>query len=188
MGFPAELAFDSLSKQLFVPDFYNNRVVVFDGATSTIANGENALAEVGQYTTSTAPTGNPDYAANTANSGAGSINAFGLSSPKSAAIDPVGHRLFVADQSNNRVLVFSLTAANTIATSSVSASYVLGQPNFTSNAATATASGLNDPVGVAYNAAAQYLYVSDFNNGRIMVFNVATSTIMSPTPPLALST
>ncbi len=39
-------------------------------------------------------------------------NASGMNGPSAVALDPLGHRLFVADTFNNRVLVFLLSAAN----------------------------------------------------------------------------
>jgi hypothetical protein len=38
------LTYDTKARRLFVGDYQNNRVMVFDVATSTITNGENAVS------------------------------------------------------------------------------------------------------------------------------------------------
>jgi DNA-binding beta-propeller fold protein YncE len=83
--------------------------------------------------------------------------------------------------------------------STQSPSYVLGQPDFTSNTPAATQNGMNNPVGVAYDSTNSRLcvldrmnnrvlgisydpiynrlFVADTNNSRVMVFDASTSTI-----------
>src|SRR5665213_3194994 len=168
---PATPLYDPTDDHLFIDDQLNNRVLVFNVATSTIANDENAIGELGQYD----QYGNPEY---TTNGGFNNLTptAETLNDPEgNLALDSVNHRLFVADSLNERVLVFPLDANGNI--TSPSASYVLGQSSFTSNTATTTQNGLGYLEGVAYDSANQRLFVVDFNNSRIMVFNVAPSTI-----------
>ncbi len=102
-------------------------------------------------------------------------NAVGLFSPQGIALDTVNHRMFVADNLNNRVLVYNLSNSNAFSTST--ASYVLGQTNFINAAAATTQSGLNGPVGLAYDSANQRLFVADNLGKRVVVFDVNTATI-----------
>jgi sugar lactone lactonase YvrE len=129
-------------------------------AHATITNGENASYVLGQ----------PDFISNTA-----TTTQSGFSYTAGVALDSTNHRLFVADQSNNRVLVFQLDSSNNI--SATNASYVLGQPNFTSSTAATTQSGMNSTYGVQYDSQNSRLFVDDASNSRVLVFNVATSTI-----------
>jgi len=94
------VAYDSVNNRVFVADYGNNRVLVF--STSTITNGENASGVLGQA----------NYTTNSANQGS-TTQQNGLSGPVSLVYDSVYKRLFVADGSNNRVLVFSVPATFT---------------------------------------------------------------------------
>jgi DNA-binding beta-propeller fold protein YncE len=158
---PWELTYDVTNTRLFVAEIGNNRVMVFNVATSTITNGENASYVLGQ----------PDFTTKTA---ATTQNKLG-GQARGLDYDVTNERLFVADLSNNRVLVFNV-ATSTI-TNGENASYVLGQPNFTSKAALTTQSGVSSPVGVAYDPTWSRLFIGDEGNQRVLVFNVATSTI-----------
>jgi hypothetical protein len=74
------------------------------------------------------------------------------------------------------VLVFNV--APSVIQSGENASYVLGQPNFTSDTATSgTANGLAYNSAIAYDPDASTLLVSDSNGERILAFNVNPSTI-----------
>ncbi len=98
-------------------------------------------------------------------------NNSGLSSsafnqPRGVAYD--GRRLYVADFSNNRILIW-----NAIPTSNnVPADLVLGQPDFTSNTANnggISAATLNNPTRVFSDGVK--LYVADRGNNRILIWN-----------------
>jgi hypothetical protein len=94
---PAGLAYDSVNSRLFVADYYtHNRVMVFNVAPG-FSNGENANSVLGQpdFTTGTATT---------TQSGLNTANTNGL------AYDPTTNRLFVSDDTNNRVMVFPVSA------------------------------------------------------------------------------
>jgi hypothetical protein len=71
-------------------------------------------------------------------------NATGVSD---MVIDPVGHRLFVTDGANNRVLMFLLSSSNTIENRVADA--VLGQMNSRTNAPATTQNGMRAPQGLA---------------------------------------
>lgn len=152
---PHNLAYDPTGDRLFVADTNNFRVLVFD--TSTITNGMAASNVIGQpnFTTAT-----PSTTQNT------------MTAPNGLAYDPTNNRLFAADTSSNRVLVFDAGAI----TNGMNASNVLGQANFTGNAVASTQSGLFSPQAVAYSAAGSRLFVADLLNKRVLVFNTATVT------------
>ena len=174
MAGPYAPSYDPATGRLFVDDV--NRILVFNASTSALVpngsgNGENASGLLGHID----PNGNPIW---TDSESDNAPNFQGLNtnnSNRGIDIDIVNHRLFVADDGNNRILVFSLDSQNNIA--STSASYVLGQPDFNSDVATTTRSGMWGPGGVAYDASTSRLFVSDLQNNRVLVFDVSTSTI-----------
>jgi DNA-binding beta-propeller fold protein YncE len=159
MNHPLYLAVDSANQRLFVSDYSNNRVLVF--STSSMSNGENASYELGCT----------DFVGD----GCGGPTQSGMNNPQGVAYDANDNWLFVVDYSNNRVLVFNV-APGTISNGE-NASYVLGQSNFTSNGSATTQSGLNSPANAAYDASNDRLFVSDWGNARVLVFNVASGTI-----------
>ena len=107
-------AYDSTNSRLFVSDDGYNRVTVFNVATGTIANGENASYVLGQSS----------YTA----SGSAATQS-GLNEPENLDYDSSNTRLFVADQGNNRVMVCNV-ATGTIANGE-NASFVLGESSCT---------------------------------------------------------
>lgn len=137
---------------LWVADFDNNRVLKFANV-STLASGAAATRVLGQ----------PDFTTNT--SGTSQVK---MSGPASVFVD-AGGRLWVAEQSNRRVLRFddAATLGNGAA-----ADAVLGQTLFTTSAAGSGAQGLNSPAGVLVDSAGT-LYVADYNNNRILFFKNA---------------
>ncbi|MCB0522250.1 MAG: DNRLRE domain-containing protein [Saprospiraceae bacterium] len=152
---PNDLAYDGQNKRLFVIETNNNRVTVFDVAT--ITNGEAAINVLGQanFTTNTSAT-----------------TQAGLNFPTGIAYDAANQRLFVADQINNRVTVFDVATI----TNGEAAINVLGQANFTTNTAATTQARLNIPNTLAYDPTNQRLFVSDYSNNRVLVFDVASIT------------
>jgi len=99
--------------------------------------------------------------------------------PEAVVIEPVTGKLFVADYSGHRILRFTSVAAYQ---THASAEAVLGQPDFTSDAATdpPTASSLNGPGGMAFDSQGN-LYVADFDNKRVLRWANPT-TIASGSP------
>jgi len=101
---------------------------------------------------------------------------YGLSSPLGMDIDPVGHRLFVAEKSNDRVMVFQLDNNNNIASRKAIA--VLGQADFdhtsSNREAGANASSMNGPEGVGFydDGVEQWLLVADGINDRVLIYNI----------------
>jgi len=168
---PEDIALDTANNRLFVADTANSRVLVFNVAPGSIANGENASYVLGQtnYTNQTCVT-----------------TQSGMAGPAGLAYDSVNTRLFVAEGStgyncsnlyNNRVLVFNV-ATGTIANGE-NASYVLGQANFTSNGNATTQSGMYEPANMSFDYTNNRLFVADYGNSRVLVFNAAPGTIAS---------
>jgi DNA-binding beta-propeller fold protein YncE len=160
--YPMAVALDAVNQLLYVADNHNGRVMVFNVAPGTIANGENASYVLGQpdFTTTTAATTQSE-----------------ISDPEALGFDAVNRRLFVADRSNSRVMVFNVAPA-TIANGE-NASYVLGQPNFTTAATGTGPAQMNAPISLAYDAANSRLFVGEYSNLRVTVFMV---------PPTAIAT
>jgi DNA-binding beta-propeller fold protein YncE len=101
-------AYDAVDNFLHVVDHSNNRVLVFNVAPGSIANGENASYVLGQTNFTTA---------------AGATTQSGMRLPSGLDYDATYTRLFVGDSSNNRVMVFNV-APGTIANGE-NAAYVL---------------------------------------------------------------
>jgi hypothetical protein len=103
----------------------------------------------------------------TANGGGGPTSQ-GLNSPEGLLV--AQGRLFVADRTNNRVLVWNTIPAVT----AQPADLVLGQPNMISNGVNGpsgipSAQTLNTPAGLSYDG--QRLFISDSHNNRIVGYN-----------------
>jgi hypothetical protein len=149
---------------LWVADANNDRILRFDNAASK-ANGANADAVFGV----------PNFSYWFAY-GALPTAANSLATPNQIYVDAADN-LWVADVLNNRVLMFpNASFAVNAANGGIggSATLVLGQTNFTDNSPGTTASTMSYPDGV-YGDAAGNIYVSEYNNSRILVFkNAAT--------------
>lgn len=155
MGQTEGLAYDSTNNRLFVAQSTNNRVTVYD--VSTITNGENAVAVLGQSTYT---------------GGSAANSQSGMSSPRALAYDSTNQRLFVAQQGNNRVTVYDVNAI----TNGENAVAVLGQSTYTGASAANTSTGMNFPAGLAYDSTNQRLFVSNNANHRVTVYDVNSIT------------
>lgn len=153
MNAPSGLAYSRATGRLFVSDRGNNRVLVFD--TQTLANGMSATHVLGQPGFSTV---------------AAATTQSGLAAPRGLALDDDGGRLFVADRSNHRVVVYDVASL----ASGENAIHVLGQAGFTTNASNVSATEMNGPRSVAYDRVRDRLFVADSNNNRVLVFDAAT--------------
>ena len=140
------------SGRLWVADSSNRRVLRFDNAASK-PNGAEADGVLGQ----------PDFTSN-----ASHISQNGFGNPGGLVVDGSG-RLWVADLV--RVLRFDNAASKP---NGANADGVLGQPDFTSSVPNTTQSGMFGPDDVTIDIYGT-LYVSEFNNSRVLVFGAAAS-------------
>jgi predicted nucleotidyltransferase/6-phosphogluconolactonase (cycloisomerase 2 family) len=150
---PYGLSLDIASNRLYVGESGNHRVTVFD--VNSITDGENAVHVLGQ----------PDFT-----TGASATTATGLNTPRGVHVS--GNHLYVGDSNNHRVMVFDTTSI----TDGESAVNVLGQSTFTTGTSGLTINTFNHPTGVTVDSATNRLFVSDYSNHRVLVFDVATVT------------
>ncbi len=136
-------------KKLFVCERGNHRVLIWNSIPTT--NFAPADVVLGQ----------PDFISNTANNGGRSART--LNTPLGVFSD--GKKLFVADFGNNRVLIYNSIPSSNFA----AADSVLGQTDFTSATAKVSRTNLNGPAGGVSDG--KRLFVVDFNNNRILVWN-----------------
>jgi NHL repeat len=143
-----------------------------DGTRLVAATGNRILIWNALPTQNAAPAdlvlGQPDFSSNKANNGG--VRSTTLSSV--ASVDSDGQRLVAADRLNNRVLVW-----NTFPTAiDQPADIVIGQPDFTSNAASNGATHIYQPWGT--QLAGQGLFFTGmFDPGFV---HVATTTVNNP--------
>ncbi|MCX6795599.1 MAG: putative Ig domain-containing protein [Candidatus Falkowbacteria bacterium] len=159
--YPADATYDTNNNRLFVTDWYNNRVMVFNAASGTLpVNNASAVNVLGQtlFTTRVA-----------------NVTQTSFWGPKNSTYDILSNRLFVTDNSNNRLMVFDVATSTIV--NNKAASNVLGQTLFTTGVVSTTQNGLNSPAGAIFDPTNKHLFVADWYNNRIMVFNAATSSI-----------
>ena len=186
LNFPVAVAPDA-SGNVWVADHFNARVLLY---TAPFTNGKAASVVIGQ----------PDLTSNAQNSDGRTARSLGT--PNAVAVDAAGN-LWVADGgANGRVLRYSPPFTNFM-----SASLVLGTPNFTSatpgttNATFGSASTGGGPTGLAFDPSGN-LWVLDEQNNRALRFDApftngkAASVVLgqvdfvsraAPTPPTASS-
>ncbi|MFA6917372.1 MAG: NHL repeat-containing protein, partial [Candidatus Gracilibacteria bacterium] len=160
MVFPQGLAYDSTGDRLFVSDSFNNRVLVYDfsqGGDYALQNPAPSGGIKAYYVL-----GQSSWTARDA-----ATTQTGMNTPKGLNYDSTNHYLYVADSANNRVTVFDVASI----TSNEPAINVLGQENFTSSTTATTRDGLYTPSGVYYDANEDYLFVADYYNSRVMVWD-----------------
>jgi len=114
--------------------------------------------------------GQPDFNTNAQNTGG--VSAASLALPQAAAPDALGN-LYVADTSNNRLLVYTAPLANGAA-----ASKVFGQPGFGANNQNnggLSAGSLLLPQGLALDGVRvgppARLFIADSGNRRVLMYN-----------------
>lgn len=140
---PGYVAFD-VGGNLWVTDTSNNRVLEFK---SPFADGMTASLVIGQT----------DFVS----SGAAPTTASALDYPLGIAFDRVGD-LWIADTADNRLLEFKPGFAN-----GMSASLVLGQPDFVTSTPNTTQSGFNSPSGISFDSKGNLAVADEFNNRTI---------------------
>ncbi len=137
---------------LWVSNYNSHRVTRYDQAAQK-ANGAAADGVLGQ----------PDFT--TASSG---LSAAKMNNPNSVYVDRQG-TLWVSEYTNRRVLRFDDAAAQA---NGADADAVFGQPDFTTNTATLTESGMNSVRCVTGDARGT-LYVVEEPNQRVLIFQDA---------------
>ncbi|MFM8445377.1 MAG: NHL repeat-containing protein [Methylococcus sp.] len=169
--YPNGLAVDKLGN-LYVADQYNHRVLFYTRPfAASVKAGLAASGVFGQY---------DSFTQNACNNNVGP-DATTLCNPMGIALD-TGQNLYVADHSNQRILVYRTPQAITSAAGSgdTTADQVLGQlgsfmtaiPNVKG---VVDADGLNTPSDVALDNAGN-LYVADHSNSRVLKYNKPLSS------------
>jgi hypothetical protein len=148
--------YDLSNQRLFVSDNSRSRVMVYD-LSGGISNGMNAAHVLGQN----------DFVTGTAD-----VTQNGLNRPDALTYDSANSRLFVGDDSNQRVMVFNLGSG---ITDGMNASNVLGQTDFTSSgcASPITQNSICDTGGLAYDSVNSRLSISDTFKYRVLTYNLS---------------
>lgn len=174
LNFPSGGEFDPVYQRLILPDYSSlgppgARILVFDVAPETLDE-----LERGELPEAIAVLGQPHF--DTWDPG---LSRSKIASRARVVIDPERQLAFVVDGSNNRILVWDIHPDRL--ESGMDAMAVIGQPDFDSNAATTTRSGLSRPSDLAYNPERQELFISDTGNNRVMVFDVSDAMLQRET-------
>jgi hypothetical protein len=136
-------------------------------AFATIENGKAATDVLGQTTGGLLPT---DALPSFTSSGIGNVPNAANTSAIGVAVDSTNrHLLFVTDGNNHRVLAYPIDAEGHA--TSLTASYVLGQPDFKSASYGTTDTKMQYPGPLTYDAVNDRLFVSDSGNNRVLVFD-----------------
>jgi len=151
----AEFAMDEKNQRLFVTDGGNHRVLVFDVHPDRITNGADAIAVLGQDDFTSTETG---------------VSATRWELPGDLAFDEQNQRLFVGVAWQHRVLAFDVHPDRL--RNGQPASFVIGQPDFTSVEPGLSASRIRQTDGLSYDDKNHRLYVTDKYNHRVLVFDV----------------
>ena len=166
LAYPNQLYVDA-ADNLWVADVTNNRVLMFPNASFAV-NATNG----GIGGPATLVLGQTNFTDNSPGTTAST-----MSYPDGVYGDAAGN-LYVSEAGNNRVLVFQNAAS---LSNGAAATYVLGQPNFTSNAAGDSADQLDYPYSVTIvpgtSGSSTVLMVVEEGNYRVSIW----------TPPTLLS-
>ncbi len=142
---------------IYVADQGNNRILIWNTVTPT--NGQGAHVVLGQV----------DFESAEANRG-GAVSSSTLKSPTGVVAD--GSRIFVADQSNHRILIWNTVTP----TNGQGAHVVLGQADFESADANrgggATMGTISTPIGISVDSS--HIFVAEAGNHRALIWNTLT--------------
>ncbi len=161
---PVGLAFQGAN--LYVADAGNHRVLRFDNA-GTKASGANADVVFGQDNFTSNESGNGDDR---------------MRFPSGVAVSEYNDVLYVADNNNNRVLIFYSPSSWSSGDAGILADAVLGQSDFGSSSSGSDEFGMHQPEDLLIvptaTAGDEVLYVADSRNNRVLrfddVYNVST--------------
>ncbi len=153
MDSPRSVALDRRGR-LWVADRGNNRVLMFEAAVyrNTFAYADRVF-------------GQPNFVTSTSGSTASKMNG-----PQGVFVD-TADRLWVADDTNNRVLRFDSVSTKA---SGAAANGVLGQVLFTTSSSGAGAAGFDSPTHAVLSASGT-LFVADSGNERVLRFENAVT-------------
>ena len=141
---------DERNQRLFVTDGGNHRVLVFDVHPDRIDNGAEAIAVLGQDDFTSTETG---------------TSATRWELPGDLVLDEENQRLFVGVAWQHRVLAFDVHPDRL--SNGQAASFVIGQPDFTSAEPGLSASRFRQTDGLSYDDANHQLFVTDKYNHRV---------------------
>jgi sugar lactone lactonase YvrE len=141
-------------------------------AHATLVGGQYAASNVlGQYAFEDSST--VSYTKGTANSWNGTVNAYNLDRGDGAIVlDKTRDKLYIADDNNNRVLVFDTDASHNVPYGEA-ADYVLGQANLTSSLSGTSDTRLNSATSLALDETNGRLFVGDGGSCRVVVYDVS---------------
>ena len=175
-GYPASPVAVDVSGNLYVVDYYNNRVLEYDqpfnrgvnaGQPANLVFGQN-----GSFTTNTCIGEQPFKV----NAPPRTLNAHTICGPGGVTVDPSGN-LYVADSGDNRVLEFNTPLKTTAVYGSGDTipDLVFGEPDFSTDShctgpGETTAYSLCGPASLATDSAGN-LYVADASNCRVLEYN-----------------
>jgi sugar lactone lactonase YvrE len=148
------------NNNLYVADFGNNRVLFYLSG-STTATGVYGQAS---FTSSTA-----------------SVSATGLNGPAGVAVD-TGNNLYVADSTNNRVLLYPASSTTATAVYGQGGSFATG----TANTGGLSASSLSAPRRIAPNANSD-IHVIDAGNNRALKYVAHDLALVKITAPATIA-
>ena len=137
--------------KLFIVDRYNNRVLIYNSIPTS--NGAAADIVIGQ----------DDFATNTSGTSATKLNY-------PVGISYYGTKLFVADISNSRVLIYNSIPT----TNGTAADVVIGQTDFVTKTTGTSTTKLNYPSNVFSDGTK--LFVADSSNNRVLMYNSIPTT------------
>ncbi len=173
MSAPRQLTYDATNNRLFVNDLSDNRTVVY----TTFTNGVIAANAFGQTLLTTS-------------SAAANSNGTGLGGPISSGYDEVNGYLYILNFNYHRITFYDLSAG--ITGNNMAATDLLGQldssdlPVYTQTAlqsATVRANGMNTPIGAVIDPDHHYMFVSDANNNRVLVYTLTSDNVPSSVVP-----
>ena len=151
----AELAMDRVNQRLFVTDGGNHRVLVFDVDPDRIRNGADAITVLGQDDFTSTETG---------------LSQTRWELPGDLELDEENQRLFVGVAWQHRVLAFDVHPDRL--QNGQPASFVIGQPDFTSGTPGLSRNRFRQTDGLSYDSMNDRLYVTDKYNHRVLVYDL----------------
>lgn len=152
LSYPNGTAIDTVQHRLFIADSDNSRVLVFN-----LDANNNLIDSTADYVIGQTNFTNSNYA----------ITQTGLGYPVGIVYDADHDRLFVVDSDGNRVLVYDASSLS----NGMPASYVLGQSLFTTSGCATSQTQFCYPWGITYDPTTQYVYITDGNTSRVLVFD-----------------